>query len=414
MKSPLADIAKNWKVVKISEVLFFQEGPGVRKWQFTDNGVKLLNVGNINKGQLNLDATSIFLSESEAFGKYSHFLVDSGDLLIACSGIVLENFHNKITFAEQKHLPLCLNTSTMRFKPLDKHEIDINFFKYFLQTRHFNSQLRKLITGSAQLNFGPSHIKKIDVFLPPLSEQQKIAKILDAADAIRQKDQQLIDHYTALSQSLFLDMFGDPVNNPMEWKLKEFGNIFNSIKYGTSTPPQYSKDGIPFIRATNIKKGGVALKGMVYISLEESKKILKCKLSEGDLIIVRSGANTGDCGRIPLKYVDAYGGFDLIISINDPHSTFYNFLLNTNAGKAILKPLTRRAGQPHLNSKQVSSLNLIAPPEILQNQFTERLTIIEKQIQQAQASLEQSNNLFNSLLQKAFTGELTQQPDQVA
>jgi type I restriction enzyme S subunit len=87
------------------------------------------------------------LSEEEATGKYKHFLVDDGDLLIACSGIVVDNFHNKIAFAEKEHLPLCLNTSTMRFKALND-EVDLNYFKYYLQTVHFTAQLRKLILSS--------------------------------------------------------------------------------------------------------------------------------------------------------------------------------------------------------------------------------------------------------------------------
>src|SRR5699024_7664024 len=150
--------------------LFFQEGPGVRKWQFTNEGIKLLNVGNINNGQIDLSTTSNHLSIKEATGKYAHFLIDEGDLLIACSGIVIENFHNKIAFIEKEHLPLCLNTSTMMFKPLE-NDLNLNYFKYFLQTVYFISQLRKLITGSAQLNFGPSHIRKIDFLYPPLKTQ---------------------------------------------------------------------------------------------------------------------------------------------------------------------------------------------------------------------------------------------------
>ena len=158
----LTNIPKTWKATKIPEVLFFQEGPGVRKWQFRDTGVKLANVGNINNSKITLNSTKIYLSEDEAYGKYSHFLIGEGDLLIACSGIVVNNFHNKIAFVKKEHLPLCLNTSTMRFKVLDEKIFNLNFFRYFLQTNHFTSQLRKLITGSAQLNFGPSHIKKID------------------------------------------------------------------------------------------------------------------------------------------------------------------------------------------------------------------------------------------------------------
>lgn len=138
MKVDFNHIPKGWKKVKIAKKLFFQEGPGVRKWQFTDKGIKLLNVGNINDGKVDLSATDKHLSVEEATGKYAHFLVDEGDLLIACSGIVVDNFHNKIAFAKKEHLPLCLNTSTMRFRPLEE-DVDLNYFKYYLQTVHFTS-----------------------------------------------------------------------------------------------------------------------------------------------------------------------------------------------------------------------------------------------------------------------------------
>ena len=92
--------------------------------------------------------------------------------------------------------------------------------------------------------------------------------------------------------------------------------------------------------------------------------------------------------------------------INEPHSTFYNFLLNTKSGKAVIEPFTRRAGQPHLNSKQITELQLINPPIILQTQFAERLQMIETQKQQAQEALAKSEDLFQSLLQRAFKGEL--------
>jgi type I restriction enzyme S subunit len=143
----------------LSDVAFFQEGPGVRKFQFRNEGVKLLNVGNINKGVLNTTTTKLYLSEEEAYGKYKHFLVDEGDLLIASSGIVVDNFHNKIAYAKKEHLPLCLNTSTIRFKSLDKNVLNLDYLKFYLKTTHFKNQLRKLITGAAQLNFGPSHLK---------------------------------------------------------------------------------------------------------------------------------------------------------------------------------------------------------------------------------------------------------------
>ena len=230
---------KNWKIVKIPEVLFFQEGPGVRKNQFSTSGVKLLNVGNINEGRINLSKTKIYISEEEAFGKYKHFLIDEGDLVIASSGIVVDNFYNKIAFIEKEHLPLCMNTSIIRFKALDEKVIDLHYFKFFLKTKFFSNQLQKLITGSAQLNFGPSHLKKIDLILPPLEDQKRIVKILDAADALHQKRKQAITLLDDYLKSVFLDMFGDPIKNLKGWEKEKLGKLCD-VKGGKRIPKGFN------------------------------------------------------------------------------------------------------------------------------------------------------------------------------
>jgi len=395
---------------KISDVLFFQEGPGVRKWQFHDSGVKLLNVGNINHGRIDLSSTKIHLSEEQAYGKYSHFLIDDGDLLIACSGIVVSNFHNKIAFVRKKHLPLCLNTSTMRFKVLDSHTIDLNYYRYFLQTRHFTGQLRKYITGSAQLNFGPSHIKKIDLILPPLAEQQKIAAILDAADQLRQKDQQLIDHYTTLSQSLFLEMFGDPVVNQQKFEKGTIRDLVSSVKYGTSSKAQ--TDGTyPYLRMNNITyEGEMDFTSLKYIDLSEKDKP-KYLVRKGDILFNRTNSKelVGKTGIINNDKAMALAGYLIRVRTNEKANPYFIWgYLNSKHGKLVLKHMCKSiVGMANINAQELQNIKVVLPPITLQNQFAQHIEKIEQQKQQAQASLEKSEALFNSLLQRAFKGELT-------
>lgn len=167
-----------WVTKKIPEVCWFQEGPGVRKHQFTQNGVKLLNGTNIQSGKLDLENTDKFISENEAFGWYSHFLVDNHDILIACSGVSIDKFHEKVTVADKHHLPLCMNTSTMRFK-VDSKQLDKSYFIQFLKSKNFKEQISGKATGSAQLNFGPSHVKMIEISLPSIEKQIEIGNILD-------------------------------------------------------------------------------------------------------------------------------------------------------------------------------------------------------------------------------------------
>src|SRR5687768_5504540 len=114
---------------------------------------------------IDLDATDKYLSVEEAQGKYSHFLVDEGDLVIASSGITFDEdgmLRTRGAFIEKKHLPLCMNTSTIRFKSIDGVS-DLNFFKFWLDSFEFRVQVSRLVTGSAQQNLVPSHLKAINI-----------------------------------------------------------------------------------------------------------------------------------------------------------------------------------------------------------------------------------------------------------
>ena len=160
-----------WPVKSLPEVAFFQEGPGVRKWQFRSSGIKLINVGNIVQGQLDLSNTDRYLDEDEVAKTYAHFLIDVGDLVMATSGATW----GKVAFVEPQHLPICLNTSVVRFRPLTETTCTSVFLRAFFETKDFRRQIEQLITGSAQPNFGPSHLKLVRLPIPPLPLQREFA-----------------------------------------------------------------------------------------------------------------------------------------------------------------------------------------------------------------------------------------------
>ena len=171
-----------WAMKVLSEVCWFQEGPGVRNTQFTASGIKLLNGTNIFRGVLNLDTTNRFISEKEGRGAYSHFLADEGDIVLASSGITIERLHEKVAFVRAHDLPFCMNTSTIRFKPF-VGVLAPTFLFQFLTSDSFKRMIGGVATGSAQLNFGPSHVAKVELSVPPVAEQTAIAEVLTDLDA---------------------------------------------------------------------------------------------------------------------------------------------------------------------------------------------------------------------------------------
>lgn len=171
-----------WENVLLSSVSWFQEWPWVRTEQFTKTGVKLFNGSNIINWKINLSNTDRFISMKEANWIYSHFLAELDDIVIACSWVVYEKFYEKVSIIEKHHLPLCMNTSTMRFKIKDNRLYNI-YLLYFLRTTKFKSQVFNQATWSAQLNFWPSHVNKVIINLPTIEEQKAIAEVLSDMDS---------------------------------------------------------------------------------------------------------------------------------------------------------------------------------------------------------------------------------------
>jgi len=289
----------------------------------------------------------------------------------------------------------------------DQDNLLPQFAKYLIRGPEFRSRLSNYINKAVnQASVSIGNLKTIPVSVPPLPEQRRIAAILDKADALRAKRREALAQLDELTQSIFIEKFGDPASNPNDWPILPFESQFKSVRYGTGSPPPYVENGIPFIRATNIKNGRISDKELRHITPESAQMLAKCRVNSGNIIIVRSGVNTGDCAVIPEDYEGACAAFDLIVDIAYPESMFYGFLLNSDYGQRILEPLTRRAAQPHLNAEQIQNLQLIVPPKQLKEEFSKFLVAVDTVRQTKSNELFELDCLFNSLQHRAFRGEL--------
>ena len=290
--------------------------------------------------------------------------------------------------------------------------LNAQYLFYWVQTKSFINEMVSKATGANYPAVSDKIIKQSKIPLPPLAEQQKIAAILDAADSLRQKDQQLVERYTTLSQSLFLEMFDDPVTNPMGWDIHLLGNMISYLTSGSRGWAQYYSDtGDVFLRIQNIGKNKLILNDITFVNAPINAEAKRTKIEAGDILL----SITADLGRtavIPENFPTAYINQHLaIIRLKDNYLPFFvsQFISSIGGERQLLK-LDKGGVKAGLNFDDIKSLKIINPPIALQNQFIERIKLIEAQTQQAQASLLKSEALFNSLLQQAFTGELTRPP----
>ena len=389
--------------VKLNQVCKILNGYAFKSEEYQSEGVPLLRISNFDGGDVVVDDKSIYVDQCFLKTK-TDFIVEKGDILIALSGATTGKYG-----IYNYDFPSLLNQRIGLIKSSASSKLSGKYFYHFLNI--LKDEILRKAGGAAQPNISTKTIGELEIPLPPLPQQQKIANILDAADALRQNDKALIAKYDELTQALFLDMFGDPVSNPMGWEKVELGNITDLItdgKHGNCNDEPNS--GYYFISAKDIFDDNINYNRVREIPKSEFEEVdRRTNLQAGDLVMVNTGATIGKLAiakDIPETRRTTFQKSVAVIKVKrekiDTVFLKYVFILRLESfsGKGSGSAIQ------NLLLSEMRRFKIIIPPLELQNQFAERVAVIEEQKAIAQKSLEKSESLFNSLLQKAFKGEL--------
>lgn len=371
---------KTW--VNIPDVLFFQEGPGVRNTQYTTEGVKLLNVANLVDGKVDLSTSDRYISEEEAYGKYKHFLCDEGDFIVASSGIKVEYIDKKMGFIDEPMLPLCMNTSTIRFKVLDENKLHIRYFMYYLKSQHFKRQLAREITGSAQLNYGPSHLKKMKVPLVDISDQERIVNKMDKVQNVVDMRRLELIHLDDLIKARFVELFGNPEINDMNWDEHKLSDELSVIGGYAFKSDSFQENGIPVLRIGNINAGVFRPINLVFWKKDDT--LFKYLMYPGDLVMSLTGTvGKDDYGNVCIlgsEYEMYYlNQRNAKLELKDGLDKYYLAeLLKFPQIKKRLTGISRGVRQANISNKDILDLSVPISPMKLQQQFADFVTQVDK------------------------------------
>lgn len=279
------------------------------------------------------------------------------------------------------------------------------YLRHFLQSELFHKQFMATVkgVGGSLLRADVSQTGKIEIPLPQLYTQQRIATILDEADTLCKKTQQLIDSYDELAQSIFLDMFGDPVMNEKGWKKKPF-TYFASIDTKMTTDFKKYQD-FPHIGIANIEKDTGRLIDYKKVS-DENLTSGKYIFTDKHIIYSKIRPNLNKVALPTFAGLCSADSYPILVNENNSNKRFFAMLLRSKSFLDFILSQSQRTNIPKANKDQMSKYFGIAPPINLQTQFAEKIALIEQQKELAKQSLKESEDLFNTLLQKAFKGEL--------
>ena len=400
----------SYPLVALDEVCRFVRGPfggALKKESFVDSGFAIYEQQHAIYNQF---SEIRYFIDSDKFEDLRRFELSSGDLIMSCSGTM-----GKVAKVPEGIQRGIINQALLKLTPSIR--IDIEYLAYWMGSYLFQNQLGDNSHGAAIKNVASVKIlKQLKIPLPPLAEQKKIAAILDAADQLRQKDQQLINHYTALSQSLFLEMFGDPVGNSKDWNLQQFGDCLLDIVGGKSVGGEERPlvDGEMAVLKISAVTSGVF--NPKQYKVVEAKNIPTTLVlpKPGDLLFSRANTRelVGATCVVDRSYEQLFLPdkiWRLVLNRDVANNWYIKYLLGHEGFRENMRKVATGTSGSMLNISKAKLLKLQIPlPSIeLQNRFAENNLAILEQVRHIQANLEKSETLFNSLLQKAFKGELT-------
>lgn len=332
-------------------------------------------------------------------GYYSHFNHEEPTVLITCRGATC----GTINISEPKSY---VTGNAMALDSLDERRVDRN---YLARALRLEGLLRKSITGSAQPQITRQSLQGVTVPLPPLAEQKRIAAVLDTVDTLRTKRRQAIALLGDLEQAIFRDMFGDLLTNPRGFEVRPLIQLVDEarpITYGILKPGDDILGGVPYVRVIDMKNGGIDSAGLKRTTVAIDQQYRRSRLRSGDILLSIRG-HVGRLARVPAALDGANITQDTArISVSEGSVGYVMACLRSTYIQRWMENFTKGAAIKGINLTDVKKIPIPVPPAEEQRRFARRLEAFEGIAMMHRTHLATLDELFVSLQQRAFAGEL--------
>lgn len=336
-------------------------------------------------------------------------VVDQGKALIAgyvndperiCGGgrpaIVFGDHTRCVKFVDH---PFCMGADGVKvLRP--KVDADLKYLYYYLK------QVR-LPDAGYDRHF--KYLKRTEVVLLPLSEQRRIVAILDKADVLRTKRREALAYLDRLAQSVFLEMFGDPIENPKGFPVKKLIELVDPVRpisYGILMPGPDVVAGVKYVRVVDMKNGGIELSGIRRTTPEISGAYKRSILKSGDLLMSIRG-HVGRMAIVP----EALDGANITqdsarLAIVGASSLYVRECLRSTGFQRWMAKHTKGVAVRGINLGDVKLMPIPVPPQSAQDEFAERVRVLERLREQSAMALAETDSLFAAIRHRAFEGVL--------
>jgi len=392
----------NWTQVRLSKICDVDSGAGfpLRYQGLKDKKYPFFKVGDMNTPGNELEMRIYQHSISEETRQ------ELGARAFPPGTIVFPKIGAAIATNKKRILtkPSCVDNNVMAVIPSES--ISGTFLYYLFVVTN--------LSGFASTGNPPSirksTIEAWKISLPPLPEQQRIAAILAKADRLRRLRRTARDVSDTYLQSVFLEMFGDPVSNPMGWARATVGDVVAVSQYGTSKKSNSEQRGYPVLGMGNITYlGRIDLTSLSYVELSE-EEFEALRLVPGDIIFNRTNSTelVGKTAQWNCKFDAVLASYLVKLKLKKKVlPDYFTALLNTRYYKRLFQERCKKAvGQSNISPTLLKEFPMLVPPLPLQQEFAKVVQKFERLRAQQREAQRQAEHLFQTLLHRAFRGEV--------
>lgn len=388
---------EGWTYKKLGEICFVLNGFAFKSERYVEQGIRVLRITNVQKGAI-VDNDPKYYPFDE-ISNINQYILNEGDILMSLTGNV-----GRVGLLQKDLLPAALNQRVACLRIVSNNVL-LNFLYHLLNSDRFEKDCVFNATGIAQKNMSTEWLKKYSIPIPPLSEQEYIVNELNLLSGIIEKKKAQLKEYDQLAQSIFYDMFGDPVTNEKGWEMNTVGELSLEMRYGTSRPA--CEDGkYNYLRMGNLTNEG-------YLNLDDLKKINvpdneieKCIVRRGDVLFNRTNSLEliGKTCLFDLDEPMVIAGYLIRVRFKESILPLYfTRLFNLSEIKKKLRSMAKGAvHQANINAKELASIIIPVPPLSLQQSFASKIEAIERQKALIQQSITEVETLFNSRMDYYF------------
>ncbi len=391
------------KGILLSDVAKVFNGKTPSKGEKRNNGYPVLKIKDIDE-RGKFKGTFDSFVDSKLAHKFSGKILKKNDILILNAAHSADYVGSKICIVDEQ-TENSLATGEWLIIRSNVEKVNPLYLYYWLRNDVSRYIISQLVKG---IHLYPKDIAFIKINLPPLLEQKRMAFIFDLTDDLRRKRRQAIEMLDELLRAIFLYMFGDPVKNPKGWEINRLEDILDYVTSGSrGWAKYYSDSGSIFLRIQNVGRNQLLLNDICFVKAPNDAESYRTKVKAGDVLLTIT-ADIGRTAVIPEGLGEAYINQHLALlrlkkRINPVYISQY---LCSSGGKNQYEKYTKGGVKAGLNFNDIKSLRIPLPPLELQNHFETIFKQVESIREKMQKSMEEMDNLFHSLMQRAFKGEL--------